>query len=330
MKAVIVGLGSIGRRHLANLRALDPTARIMVCRHAEPPKGRGGEPQADATVFRLEEAVDFGPDVAFLTGPASLHVEMGLALARHGIHLFIEKPLSHTLDRVDELLRVCREQSLVLMVGYNLRFYRPLQVLREALHDGRIGRPLALRAEVGQYLPDWRPGTDYRRSVSARQALGGGAALELSHELDSARWLMGEVRSVVAQLGRVSDLEIDVEDTAEILLEFESGAVGSVHLDMVQRPARRAYRVTGTLGTLAWDWDDHRVRWYSAEAAEWRDLCDETGYDRNAMYVEELRHFLACVSDSRAPAVTGEDGCRAVEIVAAAKESARTGRRVTL
>jgi len=331
MRILIAGLGSIGRRHLQNLKIVEPTAYITVWHlHATPGSEEQTRSLADAVVYRLEDALESRPYAAFITGPASHHIETALPMAEAGVHLFIEKPLSHTMERVDELLRSSRERSLTLMVGYNLRFCRPLQVVREALAEGRIGRPLVLRAEAGQYLPDWRPGRDYRKSVSAKSVLGGGAVLELSHELDYARWLMGDVQAVAAQAAKVSDLEIDVEDVAEIILKFRNGAIGSVHLDMIQRAPTRSCRVTGTEGTLSWDWAEGRVRCFSAKRGEWADLLVEEDSDRNAMYLEELRHFFACVKNRQSPAVTGEDGRRTLEIALAVKESARTGQVVSV
>ncbi len=325
MRTLIVGLGSIGMRHLANLKRIDPTGFVVAWRlHSQ-----AQSPFAvDRTVYNLEDALDANPDVALITSPATQHVEIGLALARRGVHLFIEKPLSNTLDGVDELLSICREKNLVLMVGYNFRFYPPLQALREALRHGRIGRPLALRAEAGQYLPDWRPGRDYRQSVSARRDLGGGAVLELSHELDYVRWLMGEVTTVSAQIGHLSDLEIDVEDTAEIILQFESGAIGSVHLDMVQRPAIRTCRIVGTEGTLTWDGMTHHVRLFSAATQTWADVHPAREIPRDEMYMAELRHFLDCVTRQQTPVVAGEDGKRVLEIALAVKRASEEKRAI--
>jgi predicted dehydrogenase len=331
MRIVVVGLGSIGRRHLSNLRALVPEAHLAVLRRsgtvaAASPEAGG----ADAVFGRMEEALAFRPDAALITGPASSHVADALALAESGAHLFIEKPLSDKLERINDLIELCRRTGRALMVGYNFRFYRPLLALREALADGAIGRVVSLRAEVGQYLPSWRGGGDYRLSVSARRELGGGAVLELSHEIDYVRWLLGEPVSVSAQVARLSDLEIDVEDTAEILLRFASGAMASLHLDMVRRPAARSCRIVGTEGTIEWDWESHRVRLFAARADAWSDLHPATELDRNEMYVEELRHFLECVRGEHAPAVGGEDGRRVVEIALAAKLSSEEGRVVSL
>ena len=331
MRALIVGLGSIGRDHLTNFRLVEPGAHVTVWhQHLKRPDATDIAPLADDVVYRLEDALETKPDVALITNPASLHIETGLALARRGIHLFIEKPLSSTLDGIDELLDLCRKRALVLMVGYNFRFYRPLQVLRQALAEGRIGRVVSLRAEAGQYLPEWRRGRDYRQCVSARRDLGGGAVLELSHELDYVRWLLGEVKTVSAQVGHFSDLEVDVEDTAEIILQFHTGAMGSVHLDMVQHPAIRTCRIVGTEGTLTWDGIRHRVQLFSAATNTWSDLHPAKTTDRNEMYVVELRHFLDCVKGNDTPVVSGHDARRVLEIALAVKQSSQDGRVVEL
>ena len=331
MRVLIVGLGSIGRRHLVNLKLIEPAAHITIWHQRSKRQHVAEAPSpADCVVYSLEDALDTKPNVALITNPASLHIETGLALTQQGIHLFIEKPLSNTLDGVDELLDLCRQRGLVLMVGYNFRFYRPLQVMRQALQEGRIGCIIAVRSEAGQFLPEWRPGSDYRQSVSARHDLGGGAVLELSHELDYVRWLVGEVKTVSAQVGHLSDLEIDVEDTAEIILQFRNGAIGSVHLDMVDRATTRTCRIIGTGGTLTWDGACHLVRLFSAVTNTWLDLHPVETIDRNEMYVAELRHFLDCVRGNDIPIVSGDDGRQVLEIALAAKQSSQDQRVVEL
>jgi len=250
VRFLVVGLGSIGRRHLVNLRHLIPDANITVWRHA-PLAGGGDVPrEADGVVTSLDEALSPRPDMAILASPAPYHVRTAAALASAGVHILVEKPLSDSLDGVDALIDACGRRGIVLMVGYHLRFDPSLTILHDAVADGIIGRLLSLRSEVGQYLPEWRPGTDYRQGVTAQRDLGGGVVLELSHELDYVRWVAGEVRSVRAETGRLGDLDTDVEDVAEILLRFIDGSIGSVHLDMIQRSPTRTCRIIGTEGTL--------------------------------------------------------------------------------
>jgi predicted dehydrogenase len=329
VKILVVGFGSIARCHIHNLKSIDPTLQIGVWRQKTERADLDEFSPLIANVFYgVEDVCAWEPEAAFITNPAPMHVETGLLLARKGTHLFIEKPLSDTLEGVDELLALCRQRDLVLLVGYVFRFCKSLQVMQRALIEGKIGRPLSIRAEVGQYLPDWRPDSDYRQTVSARRDLGGGAVLELSHELDYVRWLLGEVKLVSARLARTSDLEIDVEDTAEITLQFANKAVGSIHLDLVQRAATRVCRVVGTEGTLTWDGLSNRVQLFSATSNVWEDLLQANTTDRNDMYKEELRHFIDCVLGKAQPMVNGQDGKRVLEIALAARKSSQDRRVV--
>ena len=331
MRALIVGLGSIGRRHLANLRRLAPDASIVVWHQYSRPSDRSSAPtQADSEVFSLEHALDTRPEMAVIAGPAPTHVETALALADNGVHLLVEKPISHSLDGVDDLIERCRARQLALLVGYNLRFSASLQEMKRILEAGRIGRVLSIRAEVGGYLPDWRPNSDYRRDVSARSELGGGVLLELSHEIDYVRWLAGDVTGVSARVGRLSDLEIDVEDVAEVILEFASGAIGCIHLDMVQRSPTRTCRVIGSDGTLTWDGITGLAAHYSAATSTWTALCPEQAEDRNESYLAELRHFLDCVDRKAVPLVNGTDGRRVLGIALAARQSSMERRAVNV
>jgi predicted dehydrogenase len=331
MRSLLVGLGSIGRRHLANLRLLDPDGRVTVWHQHTTPEQEAAHPSgADRVVYCAEDALDSAPDLAIIAGPAPLHVPAALTLVDHRIPLLIEKPLSNTLDGVELLCRRVHEHRVTVLIGYVLRFAPPLQLMRREFQKGAIGRALAIRAEVGQYLPDWRPGTDYRTGVTARASLGGGAVLELSHELDYARWLLGEVTSVWGRTARSGSLQLDVEDVAEIGLEFEGGALGSVHLDLVQRPPVRCCRIVGAEGTLTWDGLTNEVRCFRPEERRWVELHPAVELDRNGMYIEEMRHFLACVRGHETPGISLLDGRRVLEIALGVKRSSETGQVIRI
>lgn len=329
MKALIVGLGSIGHRHLSNLRYLEPATEIVVCHHSEQ-EGKSLDAGYWAT-SSLDEALDRKPDIAFVTGPTSVHVKTAMTIAERGVHLFIEKPLSNSLSGLEELFAMTQAASIKLMVGYNFRFHYPLQAMRQTLLSGKIGRPVRIHAEVGQYLPDWRPSIDYRQSVSSQEVLGGGAVLELSHEIDYVRWLMGEINTVSAKLDKVSDLEIDVEDTADLAVTFTSGASGTIHMDMWQQPARRTCQIDGMSGSLRWDGIHDTLSRSSIGADTWSEVKTKSPVERNDMYLAELRHFIDCVEAGKEPDVTGQDARRVLEIALAAKESDRNnGGTVTV
>ncbi len=328
MKIGIIGFGSIGRRHLANIRRIIPEVRIVVChlhsRSTELPEG------ADEVVQGLEELARCSPDVAFITSPANTHIRAANAMLDCGADLFMEKPFSDTLQGVAELVERSETAGKIVMTGYVLRFHDSLQVIREAVRDGMIGRILCVRAEVGQYLPEWRPAADYRASVTARRELGGGVLLELSHEFDYLRWILGEFSAVSAQTGQLGDLEIDVEDTAEVILTSSRREIVSVHLDMVQRAGDRSCKITGSEGTLAWRPGAGKAEVYRAGERTWSDLPVPAASDRNDMFLREVQHFFDCVATRQRPLVDGRDGLKALEIVEAARRSSVEGRVVEL
>ena len=329
--AVIVGLGGLGRRHARNLKQLNPSIRLTGCRTRSTSVEDLGE---DGDLFdRIEYGIDralvSNPQFAVVASPASQHVNHALQLARAGVDLLIEKPLSDTFKGVQELVDECRQRAVKLAIGYNLRFEPSLQAVKRAVDEKLIGRVLAIRAEVGQYLPDWRPGRDYRQTVSAQAALGGGPLLELSHEFDYVRWLVGDVRTVVANVGRVGDLDIDVPDVADVLLDIESGALGTVHLDMLDRASIRRCRVVGTDGTVAWNALERSAKLFSHRSRTWVDLAVPVGSETDT-YLAEMEHWLSFSGANDSPIARGEDGLKALKIALAAAESAATGRKVAL
>lgn len=321
MRILIAGFGSIGRRHLSNLREIEPSATAILWRLT-------GRHRADSAnceaVFSADDAIAARPDAAIVACPAPFHLPVAKPLAEAGIPLLVEKPLADAVIAGEALVGLCASRGALLMVGYNFRFYRPLEVMRDAIAGGSIGRVISVRAEVGQYLPDWRQG-DYRTTTTARWALGGGALLELSHELDYVPWLAGPVTQVNAHVATLGDLDVDVDDTAEILLRFKSGAVGSVHLDLLQRAYTRTCRVVGTDATVEWDWTRHEVVRFAKNRIDVVHASDpNAGME---MYQTELRHFLHAVRTRTQPGVTGLDGLRALDLVEAAKASSQDGRR---
>lgn len=332
MKVLVVGLGNIAHRHIKNIKILYPDFRIGLCRHSVQQKDLGElRPYMDDIFFDIERALTWKPDVTLVTNPASFHVQTALHFAAQGSHLFIEKPLSIDLHEVDTLLQECDKRMTVLMVGYVLRFCEPLKILKQALIEEKVGRILSISSSVGRHLTEWRPGRDYRQSVSVKRELGGGAIFELSHELDYVRWLIGEIDSVFAYADKVSDFDSDVEDVAEIILRFRSGTIGRVHLDMVDYASHRSCRIVGTYGTLLWSFSEKcRVQLYSARLKKWVDLYSSEEFDNNEMYMEELKHFFDCVAQKKEPLVTGKDGRRVLEIALAAKKSIEEGKSVTL
>lgn len=321
-RILIVSLGSIGVRHLHNLRRLLPDARIAVLRRPEAEADEAIAAGADEVLYSLQDALAFAPHAGIVASPAPFHVEVAEALARAGVPLLIEKPLSDEPAPAAALVSLCRESSVMLAVGYNLRFLPSLRAVREQIGQGAIGDVFSVRAEVGQYLPDWRRGTDYRQGVTAQAQLGGGVLLELSHEIDYLLWMFGMPSRVTAVGGRSGQLDIDVEDIVELTMQYEQPwRLLSVHLDMLQRRPYRRCRMTGTQGSIEWDALADVVCLHRLQEEVPRLLQGVTLTDKNDMYVDELRDFLASVATGSVPACTGDDGLYVLAVIDAARRS---------
>jgi predicted dehydrogenase len=251
MRFLIAGLGSIGRRHLNNLLALGEQDIILYR------TGRGSLSDEMLQGLPVETDLDLAlqrePDAVIVSNPTALHLDVAIPAARAACSLLLEKPVSHSMERIPELQEALREGGGKVLVGYQLRYHPGLQYVRRQLQEGAAGMPVSARAHWGEYLPGWHPWEDYRRGYSAQASLGGGVVLTLSHPLDYLMWMLGEVETVWAFAGRCGDLQIDVEDTAEIGLQFAGGVLGSVHLDYYQQPHAHHLEIVGTQGTLRWD-----------------------------------------------------------------------------
>ena len=317
---LVVGCGSIGKRHIRNLLGLGNRDIVAFDVAAERRKDVTAT-LGIATVDDLRLAWEQRPEVCLITTPTSWHLPLALEAAERGCHLFIEKPLSHNWEGVERLLDTVRRKNLVTLVGCNLRFRPGLRKVKNLLAERAIGRVIAARVEFGSYLPNWHPWEDYRRGYSARGELGGGIILDAIHEIDYARWLLGEAIHVVCFADKISQLEIDTEDTAALLIRFASGVIGEVHLDYVQRAARRKCRIIGEGGTIQWS-DAEQVCWSPANLKEPIKFPSPAGWKSDQMYIDEMAHFLRCIAGEEKPELDVDEAAKVLRIALAAKQSA--------
>ena len=321
MRFLVVGAGSIGTCHARNLAALGHAVSVW---DIEPARlGEASAIHGVSPAQSLDSALADRPDCAFICTPPSAHMQPARRALEAGAHLFIEKPIAHRSDEVPALIDEAGRRGRVLAVGFNLRFLPSLRRVKALLDDKRIGRVLAARAEFGSYLPDWRPGRDYRDNYAVRESLGGGVLLDAIHEIDYLGWLLGEVAEVFCAASHVSDLAGDTEDVAEITVRFESGALAQIHLDYLQRVYRRNLQVIGDAGTLGWDYPSHTVNVELPQAPP--EVTTGGDGEPNDMYLEELRHFIRSVEGGEPPMVDGREALRSLRLVEAAKRSARDG-----
>lgn len=326
-RLVVVGCGSIGRRHTANLRRLG----VEDMQVYDPDPGRARALARDCGVkpcWQLEDGYAAGPDAVLVCAPTSFHIDLAVQAVQHGCHVFVEKPLSHSLEGLDELAGLAHDLRRVVMVGFNLRFNFCTQRVRSWLSQGLIGHVSSARLQVASYLPWWHRWEDYRQGYSARRELGGGALLDATHEIDYALWFFGDPERVYCVAGTFGNLEIDTEDTAELLLSYADRKVVSLHLDYLQRPPRRRCELVGDDGSIECDLVERRARLFDGSRREWQVFEDAS--DPNDEYLREMEHFLDCLAGRAEPVVDAAAGRRSVAVALAARRSAVLRQPVTL
>jgi YrbI family 3-deoxy-D-manno-octulosonate 8-phosphate phosphatase len=313
MRFLIAGFGSIGRRHLQNLLQLGERDIILyrTFKSTLPDKELEGYPM-EADIYT---ALRHDPDAVIIANPTAYHLDIAIPAAEVGCHLFIEKPISHQLQKLDLLKATLQKGCGKVLIGYHFRFHPHFRQTKLLLDEGKIGRPLSVHAHYGDYLPQWHPWEDYRRGYSARADLGGGVALTLCHPLDYLMWFLGEAETLWKVQDKISDLDIRVDDIAVFGLQFSNGVIGSVHLNYYQQPPHHSFEIIGTEGTIKWSHDDNILHIYSSKTQCWEKIPAPNGFERNDMFLSEMKHFVDVVCGNAEPICTLHDGERVLKLV---------------
>ena len=324
---LVVGTGSVGKRHARNLLGLGCEVTCV-------------DPRRDRLEEALEElgAVPVYPDLeaAFASGqrfdgvavasPPAFHVEQCLAALHRGVPVLLEKPVSPDLASAARLQEAVHATSVPLLLGYTYRWWEPLFEVRRLLADEAVGELRYVRFDMSAHLADWHPWERYQDFFMSSAALGGGALLDESHWIDLMIWFFGMPESLVARVEKVSGLEIDADDMVDVLVHYPDGPRVSIHLDLIGRPHEKSIRFVGEGGSIHWSIDPNRVAVARGPAQDWLD----TDYDceRNDMFMGVAREFLQVIAGQPARTCTVDDGVRVLSIVEAARESHASGRRI--
>ena len=328
MKILVIGCGSIGKRHIRNLKSLG--YEDIIAYDIKKERLKEVEEYKVKTFENRDEAFNQKIDAVLVCTPSSLHLQPALSAVKNGCHVFIEKPISHTLEGLNELISIAEEKRLVTMVGFNLRFEKGLSTVKKLLDEKAVGKVATAICIAGQYLPDHHPWEDYRRGYAANRSLGGGVILDGIHELDYISWFLGDIKEVFCFADKLSGLEMDTEDTAAYLLRFENNAIGVIQMDYVKRTYERTCEIIGEEGIIKWDFKEHTVKLFSAKTKEWETIQDDKEYDINKMYVDEIKYFIDCINGKGSPPVDAVSGKKILEVALAAKESSDTKKVMTL
>lgn len=318
MQVLVVGYGSIGKRHVKNLLNLDNIEKITVCSKIKPIQKEVNDNGKVDFVESFDYLINYQSlhlpvDFAIIANETYKHVDTAILLAERGIHLFIEKPISHNLERVEILKEVADLKKLKIFVAYNLRFLGAIQKIKYELDRGAIGQPYFAQIEVGQYLPNWRPNTDYRKSYSADSMRGGGVSLDLSHEVDYMCYLFGMPKSWKTFKTKVSTLEINSDDLFEGIYQFDNGFICNIHMDYLQEIKKRTLRVVGSEGTISLDMVGKHME--IADGNKRQCLNDESLFDTERTYIDELCHFIDAIKNDNSPLISLDNGITTLKLL---------------
>jgi predicted dehydrogenase len=295
MKHLILGLGSIGKRHATNLLkqgemvvAVDPFVH-------------------DSFAFPVYRDIEVGwrelPDLVWICTPTHLHAEQVITALRCDKHVFVEKPLAHDMESARSVMDVWVdiEDKKLVWVACNMRFHPAVREMKSLLDSGVIGEPIIYRLHFSHFLGSMRPGVDYRKTYAAHSSQGGGILLDDIHDIDLAVWFGGAVRKVKGVTTNSGRLGIQAEDFALIVLIHENGALSEIHMDFLRRNKSRGIEVIGEKGTLEWrsfgkNPERAAITWYQDNQSREQTLWQKELDDPEEMYVLQFRQICEDIS----------------------------------
>ena len=329
LKVLVVGYGSIGKRHVNNILS-NTNSEIIICTKR---RDLGFLKKRGIKIYNsLEESLEDKPDIGFITNETSLHIPTALKLANAGLDLFIEKPLSNSMTGIKQLEKIVRKKRLVTMIGYNFRFHPCIKKLKQLVCDNRIGEVISVQAENGSYLPDYHPWEDYKTRFTG-SSMGGGVSVSEIHDLDYLYWIFGDIKEVLSITGKFSHLKTRTSDLSSSIIKFRNNIVGQLYLDWFQRPAFRRCKIKGTKGILYWDSDSNEVKIFNSKRSKWKSVLKvKTNYldyyQKNPMYVDEIKHFLNRVKNRKDTISDLRDGVRTLQISLSMEKASKLKRVV--
>lgn len=342
MKILFIGLGSAGQRHLRNLkRILGDDVQLIAYRvrkfkrmfddNLNVVENQDVQAAYNIQVFDdLLEALQEKPDIAFIANPNSMHIETALQVAKEGVDIFLEKPVSDSMEGLDELISVVEEKKIILYVGYQMRLHPCIMKLKKDIDKKRIGEIVSVDCQMGELLSQMHKYEDYRDMNEAKKSTGGGVVLCQIHELDYLCWIFGMPAEVYSVGGKYSSLEIEVEDGATTICKYDSnGHVFPVvvHQDFLQTPPVRQCKVIGTEGQIEVDLLQNRYVLFDKKTVKEERFAN---FSRNDMFMEEVKCFMDYVKTRKQETLTLQEGIKSLKIALAIKESMVTGKPVSI
>jgi len=325
-RILIVGYGSIGKRHVRNILNYTNSNIIIFTKRSDLDFKTNRVTVSDSLDYCLLQK----PNIGFICNETSFHVSTALQLAKAGLDLFLEKPLSDSIKGVNDLKRIVNKKRLITQMGYHMRFHDCIIKIRKLIKQKKIGRVISIQSENGSYFPDWHPYEDYTKSYAGKKRLGGGIILTQIHDIDYLYWFFGKPKSIFSFAGKLSDLKITSEDYSASIIQFPNRVTVELHLDFFQGPEYRRCKIKGTNGIIEWNSNENKIKFFNNKKKKWEIILNFNTYERNQLYIDEIKHFFKCVKTRKKTINPLEEGIKTLNIALAMKKSSETKKLIDM
>jgi len=293
-KILICGLGSIGQRHALNLINLGYD-NLILYREKKINK-LDHKLRKYLIVNKVSGAIKQKPVIALICNTSDKHLSTAIHLAKNNIHLFIEKPAGIQKNKFKTLIKICRKNKIINMVGYMMRFHPAIAVIKKILDKRENGPFFYFRSEWGEFLPNWHPKENYKKSYAANKKMGGDIGLTLSHDLDLAKFFFGEIQKVIKLNQSNKILKINAESITDYFIYFKKKINGFIHLDYLQKNNSRIWKIVGANNQIFFDYYKNKLTFNKGNKTK---IYNFRKFNRNKLFQDEIKYFIKCVKNNR-------------------------------
>tara|TARA_B110000977_G_scaffold201678_1_gene297721 strand:+ start:6603 stop:7562 length:960 start_codon:yes stop_codon:yes gene_type:complete len=315
-KLLICGVGSIGERHVNNLISLG--YKDIILYRTKNKKLRTVKKNL-TSYNNLSEALKKKPDIAIICNPTHLHLETAIKCIQSKCHVFIEKPISQNLKGYKKLKDSIIKHKRHAIVGYMMRYHPCIIKMKKWIDEKKIGKIIHFKSEWGEYMPAWHPWENYKTSYAGKKEMGGGPVLTLSHEIDLCLLFCGEYNKVSGNFNSISDLKLNTEDLADILISFKSGACANIHLNYLSRPSSRRVDIIGSKGQISFNYYENQAKLF-INGKQTKAFSASKKFDRNELFINEIKDFLIKIENKNPTTRNIDHAFKIVKIANMAKK----------
>ena len=291
-KIIIVGYGSIGKRHSKNIKKIS-NHQIVLFREINKKNTDGYE-----EIYNYEDILKLDPLFVLICNPTKYHYEILKFCVKNNLNFLCEKPLVSSIKQYKSIKKISNLYKGIGRVAYNLRYHPIIIKIKELMLKKEIGQIIYSRFFVGQYLPDWRKNTNYLINYSAHNNLGGGVILDLSHEIDIAEYLFGNPnKNPISLTEKISNVTIDSEDISEIIYKTNSNVFVSIHMNYLIREKTRKIFMFGTNGSINADLISGEIE--ISKNKNKKKLKRKINFNINDMYIKLIEDYIATINNNK-------------------------------